>query len=34
MEKEVDIKAVIGFSGRSLFYLGHVYDGLLLHPDN
>jgi len=27
MLKEVDIKAVIGYSG-------HVYDGLLLHPDN
>lgn len=26
-QKEVDIKAVIGFSGN-------VYDGLLLHPDN
>jgi hypothetical protein len=27
MQKEIDINAVIGFSG-------HIYDGLLLHPDN
>ena len=34
MHKEIDIKAVIGFSGNQIFYAGHVYDGLLLHPDN
>ena len=27
MQKDIDINAVIGFSG-------HTYDGLLLHPDN
>ena len=34
MQNEIDIKAVIGFSGIFLFYSGHTPDGLLLHPDN
>ena len=35
MHKEVDIKAVIGFSGNPpINHIGSIYDGLLLHPDN
>jgi hypothetical protein len=34
MQKEIDIKAVIGFSGNFYIISGVVYDGLLLHPDN
>ena len=34
MQSEVDIKAVIGFTGTSPTYSGNTYDGLLLHPDN
>lgn len=34
MHKEVDIKAVIGFSGIHIFNKGSTPNGLLLHPDN
>lgn len=34
MQKDLDINAVIGFSGISLLISGNIYDGLLLHPDN
>lgn len=34
MQKDLDINAVIGFSGIFLLNPGNIYDGLLLHPDN
>ena len=34
MQNEVDIKAVIGFSGKLFHNSGNTSDGLLLHPDN
>lgn len=36
MNKELEISAVIGFSGCELLYifLGRVIQGLILHPDN
>jgi hypothetical protein len=34
MQKDLEISAVIGFSGNIFSYAGNIYDGLLLHPDN
>ena len=34
MQKDLDINAVIGFSGTFRLMPGNIYDGLLLHPDN